>query len=63
MKKEMKALLRAIENAGWPVQLTRSGHYRVAPPAGELVFMSSTPSDIRSLHRMRSDLRRAGLAV
>lgn len=60
--KEMRALLRAAEDAGWKVELKRK-HYRLQSPEGEIVFLPSTPSDRRSVLNSRAQLRRAGLKV
>lgn len=43
----------------WSVELTRGGHWRVKGP-GVLYFMSSTPSDARSIRNTIADLRRQG---
>lgn len=48
--------------AGWRIEKgKRSGHLKWYPP-GDKPFITtcSTPSDIRALHKIKSDLRRIG---
>jgi hypothetical protein len=59
MKHDLKHLLRQAEAAGWRVQPTRGGHWRLLYPGGGIVVMSSTPSDRRAIANLRAQLRRA----
>lgn len=59
-RNEQHALLKALQQQGWTVELRRSGHYRCCGPDGQLYFCASTPSDVRSLRNARAALRRLG---
>ena len=63
VSKEMKALRRAAERAGWRVALTKRGHYKWFPPEGRMVVTASTPSDHRALSNIKSMLRKEGLVL
>jgi hypothetical protein len=59
-RKKMKELVSTIKRQkGWEVTM-RNGHYRVKAPSGQLIFLPSTPSDIRSISNARAELRRHG---
>lgn len=60
--KEIKALIKDLEDQGWRVVLARSGHYKAYPPdkRQDMVVMPSTPSDHRSLKNTIRDLRHSG---
>jgi hypothetical protein len=59
MKHDLKQVLRQAAAAGWRVQPTRGGHWRLLYPGGGVVVMSSTPSDRRALANFKAQLRRA----
>lgn len=59
--REVRAILKVAQAAGFTVELRKGGHIKVTSPTGAFIFMSHTPSDVRALHRVRSDLRRLGL--
>lgn len=65
LPKEVRALVRAAELAGWAVSRTRRSHIRLRPvdKTRGAVTISGTPSDKRSLKNLRADLRRAGLDI
>jgi hypothetical protein len=42
--------------------MTHKGHFRIDAPNGGCCFTSSTPSDVRAIRNLRSELRRIGLA-
>jgi hypothetical protein len=54
---EIRALLRLAHAQGYVVRHTRSNHYSITTPMGarkmRTVFAPGTPSDIRSVHRVR----------
>lgn len=60
--KEIKALIKALEDQGWRVEQARSGHYKAFPPdkGQDMVTMPSTPSDHRSLKNTIRDLKHSG---
>lgn len=62
--KDLKALVRTAERAGWTVSRTRNDHYRwIHPQGGKPYFSSSTPSDSRAIRNIRHDLVKRGLKV
>jgi len=60
-RKELDKIIKAVVSCGWTVDKTKSCHYRFTAPNGDFFFTSSTPSDVRALHRIRSDIRKLGL--
>ena len=61
---DMDAALRDLRHRGYTVRRARSGHWHVRDGAGRLVaVVSSTPSDVRALRNLRSQLRRAESAA
>lgn len=56
-------VLREMEEHGWEVDVTGSGHLRWRHPAGGLVFSASTPSDRRSWANHLATMRRAARKV
>lgn len=58
-RKKMSGLIKAVKRQGWEVTF-RNGHYRVKAPDGQLIFLPSTPSDIRSIDNAKAMLRRHG---
>lgn len=62
MKKDFAELVRLAEKQGWTWE-RRGGHQALRSPAGEAVWMSTSPSDRRGLRNVRAQLRRRGLRV
>lgn len=60
---EMRRLLLASRAAGWPDEITGSGHWRINTPQGKPVYVPATPSDWRSVHNCEAELKRAGLEL
>lgn len=60
---QYRGLAKTARDRGWRVETRKSGHLRFTAPNGAHVDCSSSPSDHRAQHRLRSDLRRAGLSV
>lgn len=60
--KKLRALLRAIERAGATVVFSRR-HWKVYLDGALLATISGSCSDRQAHHRIRADLRRAGLDV
>lgn len=63
MRKELKRLLNAVEDAGCRVDATRGGHYQVFVPDGGIVLISGTSSDHHAMKNALADLRRAGVVL
>jgi hypothetical protein len=61
--RDQRPLARQARGQGWSLHLRRNGHILWRSPEGTLVFSASTPSDWRTIHRLRSELRRHGLAL
>jgi len=62
-KKDIQDVIRQLEAQGWVVTQAgkRNCHWRCQAPDGRgLVFMSSSPSDRRSLLNAKAQLRRLG---
>jgi len=55
--------LRHAQRAGWRVQPTGSGHWKLTPLAGGMIIVSATPSDRRALRALAVMLRRTGLRI
>lgn len=62
MNKEVKALLKDLDAAGWPTKRTSKGHHMVFHPetGRKVTTLAGTPSDPRSLKNSLADLKRAG---
>jgi hypothetical protein len=61
MADEVRELLDAAEKQGWRVELTKKGHWRCYAPDGiNIVIVSGTPSDRRSLRNAIAQMRRYG---
>ena len=60
--KEIKVLIKALEDQGWRVEQTRGGHYKAWPPekSRKMVTMPATPSDHRSMKNTIRDLKHSG---
>lgn len=59
--KEIKRLVRDLEQQGWRVELRKGGHYVAYAPDGVgIVTFSGTPSDHRAYRNTLAQLRRAG---
>ena len=62
--KELRKLLRAIEDAGATVVLGRgSRHWKVYVDGALVAVIAGTCSSRQAHHHVRADLRRAGLDV
>jgi hypothetical protein len=61
MDKDLKRILRAIEDAGYTVKINRKGHPEVYTRGGEKVTtFSGTASDRRSVLNALAPLKRRG---
>ena len=60
-RKELDQIIKAVISCGWSVEKTKNCHYRFTAPTGDFFFTSRTPSDIRALQRIKSDIRKLGL--
>lgn len=60
-RSELRALQSYAERHGWTITKRRCGHLRWQSKTGAIVFTSSTPSDVRAVHKIRRDLVRNGL--
>lgn len=66
LKKTVGLWIREARAQGWTVEKGRqSSHWKWRNPSGELVYITaSTPSgSVHQLHRMRGQLRKAGLDI
>lgn len=61
MKKDLKELVRRVEDRGWTARRRRSGHLVLEGPDGQKVFCSYSASDKRALRNIERDLARYGL--
>jgi hypothetical protein len=61
--KELRSLLKEVENQGAQVSRAKNNHYKVVCSNGNVVFISSTPSDNRALENIKRDLRANGIAI
>jgi len=59
--REVRAILKVAQAQGCRVELRNGGHIKVTAPSGAFFFMSQTPSDIRALHRIKSDFKKVGI--
>lgn len=60
MKKDMKKLLKAVEEQGFTYRRTTKGHYAVYKDGRIIAVMSGTSSDHRSDKNALADLKRNG---
>lgn len=60
MDKEMRRLIKALEDQGFEIIRTKRGHIKVRRDGRVIATLSSTPSDWRSLRNGIAYLRRAG---
>lgn len=58
---DWNAVLRAAKRAGCMVR--KRGHYVIRTPSGARIVCSHSPSDVNAVHRLRRDLRDAGVSV
>lgn len=61
--KELKSLFKQVEEQGGQVLRARNNHYKVICSNGNIVFISSTPSDNRALENIKRDLRANGIEL
>ena len=61
--KELNKLLSLANDQGWKVERAKNNHYKLLAPNGNIVFVSSTPSDHRALQNIERDLRVNGLVL
>lgn len=60
MDKEMRKIVRALEDQGFEVTTTRRGHLMVSRDGAVIATFSGTASDWRSIRNGLAPLRRAG---
>lgn len=60
---EIDPYIKAAEAEGWTVETSSGSHICFTPADRDQrkIFTGRTPSDVRSLRNLRSQLRRAGL--
>lgn len=63
LRREMKPVVRALEEQGWTIRGTSKGHVMCMSPTGAVVVNSGTTSDWRSSRNFLSQLKRAGLVL
>lgn len=60
--KEIRNIIREINDAGYEVTRSKGGHYKVVSAQGHLVFaLPSTPGRGRALNNLRATLIRKGV--
>ena len=64
-KSEVAEIMKICRRRGCRVRLTRAGHFRIYPPDKTTapITAASSPSDWRSIKKLRADLRRAGVEI
>lgn len=61
MNKELRPVVKALEDQGFTVVQSTRNHYKVYNAKGRLVgTLASTPSDVRSMRNAIAYLRKAG---
>ena len=60
MDKDMKRIIRALEDQGFDVKRTKSGHHRVTLNGRYVTTLAGTPSDRRGLLNALAAAKRAG---
>ncbi len=60
MDKDMRKIVKALEDQGFEVATTRRGHLVVTRDGRVVAVFSGTASDWRSLRNSLADARRAG---
>lgn len=61
MNKDLRKLLKAVEDQGFTARRTSGGHWQIRGTDGRVVaVIAGTPSDVRSWKNTIADLRRAG---
>jgi len=59
--KEIRKLVKSLQEQGWRVDQLKSGHYRAYSPSGKgIVHIAGTPSDHRDLANTLARLRKLG---
>ena len=63
--RNQKDVFRVAYKQGWSIDKTRKGHFKLCPPdpAYRCVIASGTPSNVRAIRGLISDLRRSGLEI
>ncbi|KKL51786.1 hypothetical protein LCGC14_2292010 [marine sediment metagenome] len=64
-KSEVAEMMKECRRRGCRVLLSKRGHYRIYPPdkTAAPITAASSPSDWRSIRKLRADLRRAGVEI
>lgn len=60
MDKDMRRIIQALEDQGFDVRRTKSGHYRVTLDGRYVTTFAGTPSDWRGLKNALAAAKRAG---
>ncbi|WIC89453.1 HicA-like toxin [Microbacterium phage BAjuniper] len=63
MNKDLKKLIRKVEDQGCEVRVSTKGHVLFDKDGQRVAVTGSTPSDKRSFRNLTADLRRAGYEV
>ena len=61
--KDVRNILKQIEDLGHKVVLSNNGHWKVLLPGRTPIFLPQTPSDMRSLRNAIALLRRNGIEI
>lgn len=58
-KREIKELVRELEDKGWRVIISQNNHHKAFHPDGEhMIVFANTPSDHRAIKNIRSMVKR-----
>lgn len=57
--KRARDMVALAERLGFRASRTRKGHLKFSRPGHRPVFTGGTPSDTRTLHNLRAELRRS----
>jgi len=60
---DVDQVVKLAEEKGWKVKVNGGGHRSLVGPEGQVVNVSSTPSDVWAGRHVAADLKRAGLNV
>lgn len=62
-RKIMKDIIRQLEKQGWSCSMTRSSHWRLQSPTGDIVHTGSTPGEGRAIQNLNGQLLKAGAVI
>lgn len=65
MNADVQDILKTVKKAGWTVDRTNSGHFRLRAPDPKipLIYAPYSPSDKRGLKNLKALLRKCGVDI